>query len=125
MMDRARPSGRVLALIVSAALGCGTDRAPRTAPPMSNPDSLTLVVDVSAPIPIGYGNAWHAEVRKVVAGALADPHVLLSAFETELPCCGPHPQVEVTLRRVPNRPAALAGFVAADGTIWEMVSVKR
>jgi len=40
-------------------------------------------------------------------------------------CCAPEQGVEVALRRIPTRPAALAGFVAKDGTIWEIVDVKR
>lgn len=89
---------------------------------------LTLVVDLRSAIPIGYGNSWHAEVTRVVSGSLADSTLRISAFGTDVydgHFLRPEAGVEVTFRQLAARPAALSGFDASDGTVWEIVSVKR
>ena len=93
-------------------------------------DHLVLVVDTDRPIPIGYGYKWHATVKRVIKGTLPDAEVWLSVHGADVygghfQCCAPEQGVEVTLRRIAKRPAALGGFVAKDGTIWEIVDVKR
>jgi hypothetical protein len=80
-----------------AAAGCGRDAQ---GPTMTNPasDRLVVVIDTDRSIEMGNGH-----------------------FQ----CCDPEQGVQVTLKRIAARPAALSGFVAKDGAIWEIVDVKR
>lgn len=93
-------------------------------------DRLVVVVDTDRALEMGYGFEWHATVKRVVEGKLADPEMWISVHGADVygghfQCCAPEQGVEVTLRRIAKRPAALAGFVAKDGAIWEIVDVKR
>jgi hypothetical protein len=93
---------------------------------------LTIVVDARYLRPLGYGGVWRATVRAILEGELADRDLRLTVFndlggrmhagrfqhdrETA---------VRLRLRSLPERPAALEGFVADDGTVWELVAVER
>lgn len=129
MIARPHP---LLALVVAAA--CNRDAAPPTATgstmTTSSADRLVLVVDTTQPIEIGYGFQWRTAIRKVIQGALPDAEVWMSVhgadvYEGHFQCCAAEQGIEVTLRRIPQRGAALSGFVAKDGTTWEIESVKR
>lgn len=93
-------------------------------------ERLVLVVDTDRAIEMGYGFEWHATVKRVVEGTLPDTEIWISVHGADVygghfQCCAPEQGVEVALRRISKRPAALAGFVAKDGIIWEIVDVKR
>ncbi len=94
-----------------------------------DPD-LTIVVDVRLAGGISYALLWKATVKRVVHGDLPD-----RAFELNL---SPDPggerysgrfqsvaetSVKLRLRKLPEMPFALQGFVAADGTAWQLVDV--
>ncbi len=96
-------------------------------------DMLTLIVDARHNLPIGYGETWKCPVRSVVTGELADKEISLSTigpfgeggmyggyFEN----FGTHEALEITFKRLGERPAALSGFAASDGTIWEIFLVR-
>lgn len=93
---------------------------------------LEIIVDAEYLRAMGYGHLWRATVREVVAGQLADPIVELRAFDDEdgeiyhgrLRARDAQRGVTLLLRRIAARPAALTGFVAADGTIWELESAR-
>lgn len=93
---------------------------------------LEIVVDAKHLRAMGYGHIWRATVRDVVAGELADPTVDLRTFDDaggdlyqgRFRAPDEQREVTLTLRRIAERPAALAGFVAADGTIWKLVSAR-
>lgn len=118
---------------------CASDRPPKEpmatpanpsapAPPAASADTLTLVVDTSRPIPIGYGNRWHADVRQIVRGQLAEDAIWISAYRADVydgHLKRAEQGLEITFRRIAARPPALSGFVAADGTIWEIVAVTK
>lgn len=98
---------------------------------MSTPD-LEIVVDAKHLMGMGYGRVWKAAVQKVVIGELADPHVSLRVFDN---ASGEHYNgrfrtledqhgVTLTLRRVPQQPDVLIGFVAEDGTAWVLVNAR-
>ena len=129
-----------LAIIVAlGATACASD--PGTTRPARSQDSkvsdmtkpeLEIVVDAKHAMAMGYGHGWKATVREVVAGELADQEIVLrTVVNREGTRYGGHFKtvddergVTLTLRRIPERPAALVGFVAADGTIWELVSAR-
>ena len=70
--------------------------------------------------------------REVGSGALADRALHLitfvdddgAAYGGRFRTLTEQRGVTLTLHRLAARPAALAGFVAADGTIWELVSAR-
>ena len=90
---------------------------------------LQIVIDASYVVDVGFGRAWKATVR---SGALAQPAFKLTTFADvtgelyggRFRDTTEQRGVTLTLQRVAKRPAALAGFVAADGTIWELVSAR-
>ncbi len=96
-------------------------------------DALTLVLDLEISIPLGYGNTWACEVRDVVSGELADEVISLHTsafvpdeiyngyFQHYSP--GRYRALEITFRRLDERPGELSGFVADDGTVWEITGV--
>jgi hypothetical protein len=119
----------ILYACVIATIACNRDSTGST---MSNSpsDRLVLVVDTDRPIEMGYGYEWHATIKRVVEGTLPDTEVWISVHGADVygghfQCCAPEQGVEVALRRIPKRPTALVGFAAKDGTIWEIVDVKR
>jgi hypothetical protein len=93
-------------------------------------EQLQIVVDANYLIAMGYGHVWSAKVRQVIAGTLPDRELQLSLsdnsggklygglFQDE-PVVG----AKLTLHKLDKRPAALIGFVAADGTIWKLDEV--
>lgn len=125
--------------LAAAAPACASDHAPaRTAPvhdskasDMTQPE-LQIVVDTTYAMTTGYGHAWKASVREVKVGELADPALTLltvanregNRYNGRFRNLGADAGVTLTLRKVAVRPAALAGFVAKDGTIWELVGVQ-
>ncbi len=137
-----RARGGVIAIAIAAtaaAAACGTDGSrerpapprPSESPTMSTAE-LRIVVDATFVADLGYGLAWKATVREVGAGALADHAIHLTTFgDDDGATYGGHFRgaaeqrgVTLTFQRVAAQPAALAGFVAADGTIWELVSAR-
>jgi hypothetical protein len=135
MVTRFQRYARVCGLALAVA-ACGPDNAVQHPSPPRDSESpnmptpaLEIVVDATFVADVGYGLVWKATVRQVGAGALADQTLHLTTFgdpdgaqyhghfreTTE------QRGVKLTLHRVAKRPAALAGFVAADGTIWEIV----
>ena len=98
---------------------------------MTTPE-LEIVVDANHAMAMGYGHAWKATVREVVTGELADPQLNLltlanasgTFYHGRFQKLDEQHGVKLTFRRIPQRPAALAGFVAKDGTIWEIVDVQ-
>ncbi len=120
-----------LALGAACASDNGNGNGNTKVSDMTKPE-LEIVVDAKHAMAMGYGHAWKAAVREVVSGALADKEISLrTAVNREGTRYGGHfkavedqPGVRLTLKRIPARPAALVGFVAADGTIWEIVDVK-
>jgi hypothetical protein len=93
---------------------------------------LEIVIDAKYVRAMGYGHIWTATVRRVVGGELADPSVALRTFDDvdgdlyhgRFQARAEQREVTLTLRRVAERPAALAGFVAADGTIWQLATAR-
>jgi hypothetical protein len=94
-------------------------------------EQLTIVVDAQYLISTGYGTAWRAQVREVVGGQLADDQLRLSLYEDS---DGRHYRgrfrmgseakgVRLTLHKLAKHPGALSGFVAKDGTVWEIGEV--
>jgi hypothetical protein len=103
-----------------------------TAEPNRSSAELEIVIDARYVRGMGYGYVWRATVKQVVAGTLADGEIEL---RTRMDPSGAfyggrfsklvdQDGVTLALRRIASRPAALVGFVAKDGTIWEVVSVK-
>jgi len=94
-------------------------------------DQLTIVVDAQYLISTGYGTAWRAQVREVVAGQLADDLLRLSLYEdgdgrryrSRFRIGSEAKGVRLTLRKLAEHPGALSGFVAKDGSVWEIVEV--
>lgn len=121
---------RAALLICLTAAACNRDAqgpAPMTNAPS---DRLVVVVDTDRSIEMGYGYRWHATVKQVVEGKLADAELWLEVhgadvYNGHFQCCDPEQNVQVVLQRIAARPAALAGFVAKDGTVWEIVDVKK
>lgn len=126
------------AVIACAFAACASDgsaerTAPRTneSPTMSTPE-LEITIDATHVGDIGYGRVWNATVRAVGAGALPDQTIKLTTFANakgdfyhghfRLP--DEQRGVKLTFRKIPKRPAALAGFIAKDGTIWELVEAQ-
>jgi hypothetical protein len=129
----------LVAALACAAPGCARDGG-ADRPAVNNPDTrgpnmstpeLQIVVDAEYLMGMGYGHVWKARVREVKAGTLADPEVSLSTFPNgdgaryggRFKGLGTEQGVTLSLRRIAKRPAALVGFVAKDGTIWEVVEV--
>jgi len=137
----ARSATWVVAVIAALATGpaCGSDSPPVHPAPsrdskvqdMTTPE-LEIVVDAKYAMSMGYGHAWKATVREVVTGTLADQQLnLLTLANASAKLYRGHFQkldeqrgVKLRLHRVAQRPSALAGFVANDGTIWEIVDVQ-
>lgn len=98
-----------------------------TAPPAAE---LRLVLDTTAGDAHGYGYAWPSRVREVLVGTLSEDAILLNTYDSDpryrghFACCAPEVGLELGFRRRPDLPAALEGFIAKDGTIWELVDVK-
>ena len=99
---------------------------------MSVSTQLTIIVDARYVTAMGYGNIWNATVKQVVKGGLPDAKIQLSLFDNAGGAAyhgrfrGGHEEqgVKLTLTPVPDMPAALEGFVAGDGTIWQIVAVE-
>jgi hypothetical protein len=93
---------------------------------------LEIVIDAQHVRGMGYGHVWKATVTRVVAGELVDQEIELrtrmdpggSFYGGRFKDLDPQKGVTLTLRRIPSRPVALVGFVAKDGTIWEIVSAR-
>jgi hypothetical protein len=103
----------------------GKEESSMTAP--ASPE-LHLIIDTAGGDAIGYGYAWASKVQRVVAGTLPDDAILLHTHDADryrghFKCCGPERGVGLSFRRIHDMPAALQGFVARDGTIWEIVDV--
>ena len=92
---------------------------------------LELELDTTYKLTMGWGLVWEGKIRRVVYGQLPDATIALStyddpvAYEGHLTCCAPETGLIVRFTRLPEHPATLSGFVAKDGTIWEIVDVKR
>jgi len=92
------------------------------------PAELHLIIDTVGGDAIGYGYAWPSKVQRVVAGTLPDDAIMLHTHDADryrghFKCCAGERGVGLSFRRIPDMPAALQGFVARDGTIWEIVDV--
>ncbi len=122
------------------ALGCGRDDRssgrtyvePHVSDGRVTMDQLTIVVDARYLTAMGYGNIWRATVREVAAGSLADPELQLALFGNDdgrlyggrfRSDRTQERGVTLRLRRVPELPAGLEGFVAKDGSIWSIVGI--
>lgn len=95
-------------------------------------EQLQIVVDASYIIGMGYGHIWKATVREVLAGTLPDREIKLSLLDNSSGTLyggqfrsGKVDGARLTLRKIEERPAALVGFVAADGTIWQLADVSH
>jgi hypothetical protein len=97
---------------------------------MESEPQLTIIVDVRRGHGLSYCNLWNATVRSVVHGKLADRTLELRIL--------PNPDgrlyagrfrsmeeksLKLRLRQLHEMPFGLEGFVAADGTIWQLVDV--
>ena len=92
------------------------------------PTELRLIIDTAGGDAIGYGYAWPAKVQQVIDGALPDDAIMLHTHDADryrghFKCCSGERGVQLSFRRIGDIPAALQGFVARDGTIWEIVDV--
>jgi len=132
-----------LLVVFSLSAACGYNPSSRTetssgqTPIPNNPKTsmihapeLTLIVDAKYSLPMGYGAFWSVTVREVAQGTLPDRQFQLSlAEDPDHRHYGSRfnfrDEVGVKLRfyREPDRPAALTGFVAADGTTWSLIDV--
>ena len=115
--------GRESALPGSGSADCG-DLSRTPAP------ELTIVVDVTNAGATGVSNLWDATVREVISGTLSDRTVLLRVRPDPFSegYAGHFQSIEekslkLRLRRIPERPIVLEGFIAADKTIWQLVEV--
>jgi hypothetical protein len=92
---------------------------------------LELEIDTTYGLPTGWGMDWATTVRRVLVGQLADPIIALSTFNDpdiysgHFTCCAPESGLIVGFVRLAEHPGTLSGFIAADGTIWKLISVKR
>lgn len=92
---------------------------------------LTIIVDARYVTAMGYGNIWNATVKQVVSGQLSDAKIQLSLFDNAAGTAyhgrfrgGREEQgAKLTLAPISEMPAALEGFVAGNGTIWQIVGV--
>ena len=101
--------------------------------PVSSPSSeLTeVVIDAQYVIGMGYGHVWRARVREGQRPPFGDSSFDLSLFDNSsgvdyggrFADFNPQVEVHLTLRQIATRPAALAGFVSEDGTIWQVVNI--
>lgn len=97
---------------------------------MKSEPQLTIVVDARCDLGLSYANVWNATVRDVVSGQLADRALQLRVL--------PNPDgrlyqgrfrsiqeksVTLRLRQLHEMPFGLEGFVATDGTIWQLIDV--
>ena len=134
-MPTAVKLGLSFVMLLLLAPGC-SNRDKDSAPPTNSVSNtskseLILLVDLDYSAPIGYGHAWKASVKEVRAGTLADKSVSLRTFLDEssyggvISCCEPASSLLIGFRRLSSRPAALSGFAAVDGSIWEIESVRR
>jgi hypothetical protein len=130
----------LIAALACAATSCardgGTDKPqihnPESKGPNMSTPELQIVVDANYVFGMGYGNVWKATVREVKSGALADTEIDLNTFTNEdgaryggrFKNPGEERGVTLILRRIQRRPAALIGFEAKDGTIWEIVEAR-
>jgi hypothetical protein len=102
---------------------------PMTSEPRAVPE-LIIIVDARYFLAMGYGHVWKANVRNVVDGTLKDSVIELSLLDNHEGRKyagrfrgGEEVAVRLRLRRVPELPIALQGFVGKDGTIWELIDV--
>ena len=128
---------RTQLLVAALVIACNGDRSTSRPPtPMPTPTSnsnwpkaeLELELDVTHKLTMGYGHVWEATVRRVIKGQLPDRVFALSTSGSDIygghfQCCGAERGVIVQFARIPERPAALTGFVAEDGTVWTIVDV--
>jgi hypothetical protein len=125
----------MLAVTSSALLGCNRPATNASVQPgsivrdSSQGEILVLLLDVTHGVDIGYGRIWRANVREVRRGSLADAVISLHTFDESaynglLRCCEGERGLEITFRRVLERPAALVGFEASDGTIWSLREIR-
>jgi hypothetical protein len=91
---------------------------------------LTVVVDVRCDIGLSYANLWNATVRDVVNGQLSDRTLqlrVLSNPEGRLYAGRfrtiEEKSVKLRFRKLDEMPFGLEGFVATDGTVWQLVDV--
>ena len=123
-------STRSLALVVTAVLACSGSHGERSPvvshddPPTPASGDLTLVVDLSQPMPLGNGTSWNAQVREVKRGTLADTSFHINLYDTTVPCCEPVQGLVLVLARDGERGAAQT-MVAADGTVYKVISATR
>jgi hypothetical protein len=123
---------RMVAILCASALAvaCTSESKPKSegTSAMSSAARLTLVVDLTYVIAMGYGHRWKGTVREVRGGTLADPTINLSLMGTDyggvLPCCDAKSGLVLEVEPIAKAPAALEGFVAADGTVYQLVSLR-
>lgn len=128
----------IATLLTLGSAGCSPQNKAEETPNPPPGDSLTLIFDAEPGIPIGYGQTWKCTVREVVAGELSDTEITLSTFGTgtaathkmyngyfqSIPPFDSYYALEVIFERLDERPGALSGFKAADGTTWQITTVK-
>lgn len=122
----------IATLLTLGSAGCSPQNNVEVTPNPPPGDSLTLIIDAEPGIPIGYGQTWQCDVREVVEGELTDLRITLSTignasaelYNGYFGSIDSYTALEIAFERLDERPGALSGFKAADGTIWQITTVK-